>query len=132
MTRATDTDVVSKERAMSERSPITPADAYTIVAEFSAKPGMEEELRSATLPLVAQARSEPNVLSFLLHEDRDRPGHFIFYEVYTSESDFEAHRAKPHVRAWFARLPGLTANGVRAVHMAILGAGATSSGGGEA
>jgi quinol monooxygenase YgiN len=104
-----------------------PNGAFTVVAEVRAKPGMEDELRDATLPLVAQVRSEPNNLLYFLHENREAPGHFIFYEIFASQADFEAHNATPHVRAWFARLPKLADGGVKVVRMELLGNSAASS-----
>lgn len=98
-----------------------PADAYAVVAEVRAKPGKERELREATLPLVAQVRAEPNNLAYFLHESRESPGHFVFYEIFASQADFETHNATPHVQAWFARLPELAEGGVKVMRMQILG-----------
>jgi len=98
-----------------------PAGAYAVVAEVRAKPGKENELRSATLPLVAEVRREPNNLLYFLHEDRETPGRFIFYEIFASQADFEAHNRTPHVQAWFARLPELADGGVKVTRMEILG-----------
>lgn len=98
-----------------------PAGAYSVVAEVRAKPGKERELREATLPLVALVRNEPNNLLYFLHEDREAPGHFIFYEIFASEADFDAHNATAHVQAKFARLPELANGGVKVVRMEILG-----------
>lgn len=98
-----------------------PSGAYAVVAEVRAKPGKENELRAATLPLVAAVRGEPNNLLYFLHEDRETPGHFIFYEIFASQADFEAHNATPHVQAWFAKLPDLADGGVKVVRMEILG-----------
>ena len=98
-----------------------PADAYAVVAEVRAKAGKERELREATLPLVAQVRAEPNNLAYFLHEDREAPGHFVFYEIFASQADFEAHNATPHVQAWFAKLPELADGGVKVMRMGILG-----------
>jgi quinol monooxygenase YgiN len=98
-----------------------PDGAYAVVAEVRAKPGKENELREATLGLVAQVRAEPNNLLYFLHEDREAPGHFVFYEIFASQADFEAHNATPHVQAWFAKLPELAAGGVEVVRMEILG-----------
>jgi len=98
-----------------------PAGAYSVVAEVRAKPGKERELREATLPLVAQVRNEPNNLLYFLHENREAPGHFTFYEIFASQADFDAHNATPHVQAWFARLPDLSNGGVKVVRMEILG-----------
>lgn len=98
-----------------------PDGAYAVVAEVRAKPGKADALRAATLPLVAEVRREPNNLLYLLHEDREAPGHFVFYEIFASKPDFEAHNATPHVRAWFAKLPELADGGVRVIRMEILG-----------
>lgn len=98
-----------------------PAGAYSVVAEVRAKPGKERELREVTLPLVALVRNEPNNLLYFLHEDREAPGHFIFYEIFASQADFDAHNATPHVQAWFARLPELANGGVKVMRMEILG-----------
>jgi quinol monooxygenase YgiN len=98
-----------------------PAGAYSVVAEVRARPGKERELREATLTLVAQVRAEPNNLLYFLHEDREAPGHFVFYEIFATQADFEAHNATRHVQAWFARLPELAEGGVKVVRMEILG-----------
>jgi quinol monooxygenase YgiN len=98
-----------------------PDGAYSVVAEVRAKPGKERQLRDATLTLVAKVRAEPNNLLYFLHEDREAPGHFVFYEIFASKADFEAHNATPHVQAWFAKLPELADGGVKVVRMEILG-----------
>ena len=98
-----------------------PAGAYSVVAEIRARPGKERELREATLPLVALVRNEPNNLLYFLHENREVPGHFVFYEIFASKADFDAHNATPHVQAWFARLPELADGGVKVMRVEILG-----------
>lgn len=109
------------QKATGVRYDEIPDGAYSVVAEVRAKPGRERELRDITLPLVAQVRNEPNNLLYLLHEDRETPGRFVFYEIFTSRADFEAHNATPHVQAWFARLPDLVDGGVKVIRMEILG-----------
>jgi quinol monooxygenase YgiN len=98
-----------------------PAGAYSIVAEVRAKPGKEAELRRVTLPLVAQVRSDPKNLVYFLQEDREAPGRFVFYEVFATREDFEAHNNMPYVKEWFARLPELADGGVAVKRMRILG-----------
>ena len=98
-----------------------PDGAYAVVAEVRARPGKENALREATLPLVAKVRSEPNNLLYFLHEDREAPGRFIFYEIFASKADFDAHNATAHVQAWFAKLPELADGAVKVTRMEILG-----------
>ena len=97
-----------------------PVGAYSIVAEVRAKPGKEAELRAATLPLIALVRGDPKNLVYFLQENRERPGHFIFYEVFSTKDDFEAHNAMPYVKDWFAKLPALAEGGVQVTRMEIL------------
>ncbi len=97
-----------------------PAGAYSIVAEVRAKPGKEAELRKATLPLVAQVRSDPKNLVYFLQEDREAPGRFVFYEVFATREDFEAHNNMPYVKEWLAKLPALADGGVTVTRMQIL------------
>ena len=94
-----------------------PDGAFSVVAEVRAKPGKEGELRAATLPLIELVRSDPKNLVYFLQEDRFSSGHFIFYEVFASEADFEAHNAQPYVKEWFAKLPDLAMGGVQAMKM---------------
>nr|OAP89053.1 antibiotic biosynthesis monooxygenase [Rhizobium leguminosarum] len=94
--------------------------AYSVVAEIRAKPGKEAELRAVTLPLIALVRSDPANLVYFLQENREIPGHFIFYEIFANEADFEAHNAMPYVKEWFAKLPELADGGVKVMRMHIL------------
>jgi quinol monooxygenase YgiN len=97
-----------------------PEDAFAVVAEVRAKPGKEDDLRAITLPLIELVRSDPKNLVYFLQEDRFSSGHFVFYEVFANEADFEAHNAQPYVKAWFAKLPELALGGVRAMKMRVL------------
>ena len=97
-----------------------PQGSYSVVAEVRAKPGRENELRAATLPLIALVRSDPKNLVYFLQEDRESPGRFIFYEVFANQADFEAHNRMPYVKDWFAKLPELADGGVKVMRMEVL------------
>ncbi|WP_437535022.1 antibiotic biosynthesis monooxygenase [Sorangium sp. So ce726] len=58
---------------------------------------------------------------YFLHEDRETPGHFIFYEIFAMRADFEAHNQTPHVRSWSAQLSKLAEGDVTVRRMQILG-----------
>jgi quinol monooxygenase YgiN len=99
-----------------------PSGAYSVVAEITAKPGKADELRAVTLPLIGLVRGDPKNLVYFLQEDRAKPGHFIFYEIFASRADFDAHNAMPYVQAWFKKLPDLATGGVEVMHMEVLSA----------
>lgn len=104
-----------------------PDGAYAVVAEIRAKEGKADDLRAITLPLVERVRREPNNLVYFLHEDREAPGHFIFYEIFASKADFDAHNATPHVQAWFAKLSSIADGNVKVVRAQLLGNEPTAS-----
>ena len=83
-----------------------PDGAYAVVAEVRAKSGKERRLREATLTLVAQVRTEPNNLLYFLHEDREAPGHFVFYEIFASKADFDT-TPRPMCRPGLQSCPNL-------------------------
>ena len=96
-----------------------PSGAYSIIAEVRAKPGKREELHAATLPLIALVRSDPKNLVYFFQEDRENPGHFVFFEVFATKDDFEAHNNMPYVKEWFAKLPILAEGGVTTTRMEV-------------
>ena len=96
-----------------------PNGAYSVFAEVRAKPGKREDLRAATLPLISLVRSDPKNLVYFFQEDRESPGRFIFYEVFATKEDFEAHNNMPYVKEWFTKLPELAQGGVHATRMEI-------------
>jgi quinol monooxygenase YgiN len=96
-----------------------PKGAYSVVAEVRAKSGKIEELRAATLPLISLVRSDPKNLVYFFQEDRENPGHFVFFEVFATKEDFEAHNNMPYVKEWFAKLPDLAEGGVKTTRMEV-------------
>jgi len=94
--------------------------AYSIVADVWAKRGKESELRAATLPLIALVRGDPKNLVYFAQEDREHPGHFVFYEIFATQADFEAHNAKPYVKDWLAKIPELADAPIKTLRMQIL------------
>ena len=94
--------------------------SYSIVAEVWAKRGKEAQLRTATLPLISLVRGDPKNLVYFAQEDREHPGHFVFYEIFATQADFEAHNAKPYVKDWLAKIPELADAPIKTLRMQIL------------
>ncbi|MGV9268455.1 putative quinol monooxygenase [Kitasatospora sp. NPDC003701] len=77
----------------------------TLVGIARPKPERAEELKELLLSFVAPTRQESGCLEYHFHEDRDEPGVFVFYEVWRSQADLDAHLALPHLAAfWESRL----------------------------
>jgi quinol monooxygenase YgiN len=87
----------------------------TVIAEFYAKPGSEEELRGLLKGLVEPSRKEPGCVQYDLHVDNDQGGHFLFYENWASKAHLEEHVRTPHFTAFQAGSAGLLAVAARAV-----------------
>jgi quinol monooxygenase YgiN len=79
----------------------------TVVAEFYAKPGKEEELRGELLALVAPTRAENGCVQYDLHEEQGKPGHFLFYENWTSRAELDAHAKSAHLQRLFGMVSGM-------------------------
>src|ERR1700744_3215112 len=82
-----------------------------LIAEATARPGNRDELRRAFDVLVPQTRAEEGVSAFILHEDRDKAGHFMLYEVYRDQAAVESHFATPHFAAIAKALSELAEGG---------------------
>ncbi len=87
----------------------------TVFAEMYAKPGRENDLRQALMGLIERTRTEPGYVQYDLHEDNDDPGHFLFYENWTSQEKLNAHLASAHLTAFEARSEELLAEPARIV-----------------
>src|SRR5512139_2537108 len=79
----------------------------TVVAEFYAKPEKTEDLRNELLALVSPTRAENGCVQYDLHEEQGKPGHFLFYENWTSRAELDAHARSPHLQRLFAMVGDL-------------------------
>ena len=61
-----------------------------VIAEFQAKPGQETSLREVLHACVPPTRAEKENRGYTLHEDLDRPGRYLLYEIWVSRDAFEA------------------------------------------
>lgn len=76
----------------------------TFIARLKARPGKEAEAEAGLKEMAASVQArEPGALAYLCHRVADRPGEFLFYEVYADEAAKEAHMRTPH----FEKLKGL-------------------------
>ncbi|MEU1122485.1 putative quinol monooxygenase [Streptomyces sp. NPDC005899] len=76
---------------------------FALVGTARPKAERAEELKQLLLSFVEPTRQEPGCLEYHLHEDRNDPGVFVFYEAWRSQADLDAHLALPHMQAFWER-----------------------------
>ena len=67
-----------------------------LIAEATALPGKRDELRQAFDELVQKSLAEEGVSVFRLHENRDKPGHFVLYERFRDQGALDTHVTMDH------------------------------------
>lgn len=89
--------------------PSPQAEALTVVARLTAKPGMSEILGDGLRALIAPSLKEEGAIAYRLHRDNADPDAWILYETWRSKADLEAHFAQDYTRAMLDRFPQLLA-----------------------
>lgn len=89
------------------------AELLTVVAEVKAKPGKEAELRATLLELIGPTRREDGCVQYDLHVHTIDPGHFLFYENWTSQETLARHAVSAHLKVLGEKLKDLAAGPVR-------------------
>ena len=88
----------------SQASAAKSADALVVIAELVAKPGRADALRDIMVPFTAGARHEPGCKRYIFLEDREKPGRFLTYEVWTNSAVLAAHMVTPEIKAAGSKL----------------------------
>ena len=81
----------------------------TIVAHITAKPDKIELVKAELEKLIETTRSEDGCLQYDLHQDNERPAHFMFYENWESRDLWQAHMNTPHLAAYMKATEGAVA-----------------------
>ena len=79
---------------------MTYANLLSVVAEMTAKPGKEEDLKHHLLILLEETRKEEGCVQYDLHQSTTEPGRFVFYENWTSAETLDRHAKSEHVQAF--------------------------------
>ncbi len=69
-----------------------------VTAFWEAKPGEVDALKDIIRKFLPQAQAEPGVLAFQIHQSREEPTRFFFYEVFKDEAAFAKHGEAPHFK----------------------------------
>ena len=93
----------------------------SVVAELVAKPGNEDEVRRHLIGFVEPTRKEEGCVQYDLHESKEEPGRFFFYENWTSDELLQKHLASPHISAFREVSGDLLAQPPRIVKLSRIG-----------
>ena len=70
----------------------------TIVAHITAKPDTIDRVKSELLKLIPTTRAEEGCVQYDLHQDNERPEHFMFFELWDSRELWQAHMNNQHLK----------------------------------
>lgn len=87
----------------------------TVVAKVTAKNDAVDAVKAELLKLVPETRKEEGCLEYRLHQDRDDPAVFVFYENWKSLEHLEQHMKSKHFQAYVAAVEEIIAG--KAVHV---------------
>ena len=69
----------------------------TIIGIVYAKPGKRDELLAILKGFVQPTRQEAGCIEYHLHQEKEDPDLFMFYENWRSRADLEAHLKMPYL-----------------------------------
>ena len=80
--------------------------ALTIVAHIEAHPDKVELVKSELTKLVEPTRAEPGCIQYDLHQDNDKPEHFLFFENWETRALWQDHMKTAHIEAYLKAAEG--------------------------
>lgn len=86
-------------------------DLY-VVAVLTARPEKADDLRALLLPAVEAFRQEDGCKAYALHEDTERPGRFVSYELWRDRAALDQHMSSPTMQEATPKLKDLLATEV--------------------
>ena len=81
----------------------------TIVAHITAKADKVELVKGELIRLIEPTRGEAGCVQYDLHQDNERPAHFMFFEIWDSRELWQRHMAAPHLQKMKAATEGAVA-----------------------
>lgn len=75
----------------------------TVVAKLKAKSGLEIKVKEILMDLVAPTRSEDGCINYDLHQSKDDPSQFLFYENWVNRESLDKHLTQPYLQDLMTR-----------------------------
>ena len=64
----------------------------SLVAKLTVREGKEQDFIDAMKDVVPAVRDEPGNSAYVMNRSKENPSMFVFYEEYTDQAAFDAHR----------------------------------------
>jgi quinol monooxygenase YgiN len=84
-------------------------EKLTIIANIVAKADKVELVKSELLKLIHITRAEEGCINYDLHQDNEKPTHFVFYENWESRDLWLEHMENNHLKEYMAATEGAVA-----------------------
>jgi len=81
----------------------------TVVAQVTAKSDAVETVKAELIKMLAPTRQEDGCIEYRLHQDKDNPAVFVFYENWKSLTCLEQHMNSSHFKEYVAAVSDLIA-----------------------
>jgi quinol monooxygenase YgiN len=91
-----------------------------LIVLMTVKPDTEEDCKRLCREMADETRKEPGCLQYVVHQSKENPLNFAFYEQYVDEAALDAHSASPHF-AWYIKggIDGLVATRTRELFLPL-------------
>ena len=73
---------------------------YVVCVQVHVKPERVVDFTRAAVQNASSSRGEPGNMRFDVLQSVDDPTHFVLYEVYRTQDDFNRHQEMPHYLTW--------------------------------
>lgn len=73
---------------------------YAVMATITVKPEAFEQFVKETLPLIEKSRAEEGLTIYQLHQSKENPLQFMWYEHFNDKAAFDFHVQSAHVSSW--------------------------------
>ena len=73
-----------------------------VVAQWEASEGQAERIADILARFQPEAQREPGVKLFLIGRSKEKPGQFLFYELFQDETAFKAHQESAQFKTCIA------------------------------
>jgi quinol monooxygenase YgiN len=80
----------------------------TVVAKIIAKAPSVKAVKNELLKMIEPTRKEGGCIEYYLHQDKENPTVFLFYENWKNEDELNKHMATSHFKAMVAAIGDLT------------------------